>query len=254
MEKRENMREKRQEKQKNSILIKLKKILIFCFLSVLPLLALFYASRLETVIVEGSNHYTAEELEEKVFTKKTDSNTLLLFLRHKYGETESIPFIEHIDIEMVSLNTVKIQVYEKVITGCIEYMGGYMYFDKDGIIVESSSEKLDNIPFITGLSFNKMVLFEKLDTQKDEVFDTILNITQLIKKYELDVETIQFNSDLEVILYCGDMKVLLGKRDTYDEQIAELKNLLPKAPNERLILDMSNFTEGQDRIIAKPWK
>ncbi len=254
MQKRGSMREKRQKKKKNGILLRLSKILKFCLFIIIPTLVLLFISRLETVIVEGSNRYTSEELQKKVLTKKTDENTLLLYLRYKYGETESIPFIERVDIEMENLNTVRIQVYEKVITGCIEYMGGYMYFDKDGVIVESSDKKLDQVPFITGLSFNKMVLYEKLDTQKEEIFDVILNLTQLIKKYELDVETIQFNSDMEVTLYCGDIQVLLGKRNTYDEQIAELKNLLPKAPKEKLTLDMKNFTEGQKRIIAKPRK
>lgn len=248
------MREKRQKKKKNGILLKLKKILVFCLFIIIPMFVLLFISRLETVIVEGSNRYTSEELQKKVLTKKTDGNTILLYLRYKYGETDSIPFIERVDIEMENLNTVKMQVYEKVITGCIEYMSGYMYFDKDGIIVESSDEKLDQVPFISGLSFNKMVLYEKLDTQKDEIFDVILNLTQLIKKYELDVKTIQFNADMEVTLYCGKIQVLLGKRNTYDEQIAELKNLLPMAPNKKLTLDMRNFTEGQDRIIAKPRK
>lgn len=254
MQKRGNMREKRQKEKKNGILSRLMKILIFCLFIIIPMFVLLFISRLENVIVEGSNRYTSEELQKKVLTKKTDGNTILLYLRYKYGETDSIPFIERVDIEMENLNTVKIQVYEKVITGCIEYMGGYMYFDKDGIIVESSDEKLDHVPFIIGLSFNKMVLFEKLDTQKDEIFNVILNLTQLIKKYQLDVETIQFNPDMEVTLYCGEIQVILGKRNTYDEQIAELKNLLPKAPNEKLTLDMRNFTEGQNRIIAKPRK
>ena len=254
MQKRGNMREKRQKEKKKGILSRLMKILIFCLFIVGSTFVLLFTSRLETVIVEGSNHYTSEELQEKVLIKKTDKNTILLYLRYKYGETSSIPFIERVDIEMMNLNTVTIQVYEKVVTGCIEYMGGYMYFDKDGIIVESSDEKLSQVPFITGLSFNKMVLYEKLDTQKDEIFNVILNLTQLIRKYELDIETIQFSPDMEVTLYCGKIQVLLGKRNTYDEQIAELKNLLPKAPNKKLTLDMRNYTEGQDRIIAKPRK
>jgi hypothetical protein len=200
----------------------------------------------------GSTHYSDQELKKRVITKKTDRNTLLLYLRYKYGRTDSIPFIQDIDIEMLDRNSIKIHVYEKVVTGCIEFMGGYMYFDKDGIVVESSDEKLDKVPVITGLKFSKIVLYQKLKVQKDSLFDVILNITQLIDKYELDVDTIQFNSDLEVILYCGNIKVLLGKRDTYDEQIAELKNLLPSAGNKNITLDMTDYQEGQEKIFARP--
>lgn len=254
MQKRGNMREKRQKEKKKGILSRLMKILIFCLFIVGSTFVLLFTSRLETVIVEGSNHYTSEELQEKVLTKKTDKNTILLYLRYKYGETSSIPFIERVDIEMMNLNTVTIQVYEKVVTGCIEYMGGYMYFDKDGIIVESSKEKLEGVPFVTGLVFNEIVLYEKLNIQKEELFDVILNITQLIYKFDLSADTISINQDNEITLDLGDVKVLLGKRDTYDEQIAELKNIIPNTGGGKMTINMRNFTEGQDRIFAKPDK
>jgi len=230
----------------------LMKLLILCLVIIIPAFILFVTCRLDTVIVEGSTHYTNEELQGKVITKKTDWNTILLYLRYKYGKVDSIPFVEDIDIELVNKNTVKIHVYEKVITGCIKFMGGYMYFDKDGIVVESSNEKLDEVPFITGLSFNQIILYEKLDIQKKSLFNIILNLTQLIKKFELKIDTIQFNSNYEVTLYSGDNKILLGKRDTYDEQIAELKNVLPYAEGKKLILDMKDFKEGQNEIISKP--
>lgn len=242
----------RQKPYKNRFLLRFTKFLIFCLLIVILAFILFVTCRLKNVTVVGSSHYSDQELQEKVITKSTDRNTLLLYLRYKYGKVESIPFIEDIDIEIMNKNSIKIHVYEKVITGCIEFMGGYMYFDKDGIIVESSEEKLDNVPIITGLKFSKIVLYQKLSVQKDSLFDVILNITQLINKYELDIDTIQFNSDLEVILYCQDIKVLLGKKTSYDEQIAELKNLLPSAKIKKITIDMTTYKEGQDKIIAKP--
>lgn len=246
------MREKRVKYNESRILYGLMKILIFCFVILVPGFILTVSCKLDNVIVEGSSHYSTEELKDKVITKKTDGNTILLYLRYKYGEVDSIPFVEHIDLNLVDKNSIKIHVYEKIITGCIEFMGGYMYFDKDGIIVESSTEKLDKIPFVTGLSFNQIVLYEKLEVQKAELFGVILNLTQLIQKYELTIETIQFNTDLEVSLHSGDIQILLGKRDVYDEQIAELKNILPKAKGKKIKIDMKNFTEGQDKIIAKP--
>ena len=246
------MKEQREKYHNNLFLLGLMKLLILCLAIIIPAFILFVTCRLDTVIVEGGSHYTNEELQDKVITKKTDRNTILLYLRYKYGKVDSIPFVEDIEIELVNKNTVRIHVYEKVITGCIEYMGGYMYFDKDGIVVESSNEKLDEVPFITGLSFNRIILYEKLKVQKKSLFHVILNITQLIKKFGLKIDTVQFNSNLEITLYSGDVKILLGKREIYDDQIAELKNLLPKAKNKKILLDMTDFKEGQEEIIAKP--
>lgn len=246
------MKEQKEQYHKNGFLMGLMKVLILCLVIIIPAFILFVTCRLNTVIVEGGSHYTKEELQNKVITRRTDRNTILLYLRYKYGKVDSIPFVEDIDMKLVNKNTVKIQVYEKVITGCIEFMGSYMYFDKDGIVVESSSEKVSDVPFISGLSFDRLILYEKLKVQKKSLFHVILNLTQLINKFEIKIDKIQFNSDLEVTLYSGNIKILLGKRDTYDEQLAELKNLLPTAEGKNLVLDMKDFKEGQDEIIARP--
>lgn len=241
------MREKR--KKSNSRLIK---FLAVCIAASIMFFAFMASCNLQNVIVEGNTHYSEEELKKKIIMKATDHNAVFLYLRYKYGEKVNIPFVDDVDVELVDKNTVKIHVYEKVVTGCIEYMSGYMYFDKDGIVVESSNEKLDNVPFITGLNFDRIILYSKLEVNNDAIFNIILNLTQLIRKYELNIEKIDFNSNLEVSFYHEDIKILLGKRDTYDEQIAELKNLLPKAKGQKILLDMKNFTEGQERIIATP--
>jgi cell division protein FtsQ len=245
------MKELSGKRNNNDFLKGLIKILIICLVLIIIGIILFISCRVDTVIIEGTSHYTEEELKQKVMTQKTDENTILLYLRYKYGKVESIPFVEDIHIKIVNKNTVKIQVYEKVITGCIEYMGNYMYFDKDGIVVESSADKLEGIPFIKGLKFNQIILYKKLKVQKKSLFQVILNLTQLVQKYELNIDTIEFDSDYEVTLYKGDIEILLGKRDTYDEQLAELKNLLPKAKGKKIILDMQDFKEGQDRVIGK---
>lgn len=245
------MRRQDEKYNQNSFLLGLTKLLIFCAIILIPIFIMYITCSLNTVIIEGSTHYTQEEAKGQILTKKTDGNTILFYLRYKYGRQESIPFVEDIDVNIVDKNTIKIHFYEKAVTGCIKYMGGYMYFDKDGIIVESSNEKLENIPYIEGLNFSGFVLYRKLEVEKEELFGVILKLTQLIQKFELEINTIQFNEKSEVTLVSGSNKVLLGKRDTYDEQMAELKNLLPKAAGKKLKIDMKEYTEEQKKIIAK---
>jgi cell division protein FtsQ len=77
-------------------------------------------------------------------------------------------------------------------------------------------------------------------------------LTQLINKYELDVDVISFGSNYEVTLDCGDNKVLLGEKSTYDESLAELKNILAEAKGMKLVIDMKNFVKGTESVTAKP--
>lgn len=239
----------------NNVLLRLlTKALGILLIIGIPALLFINTFSLKDVQVVGCEKTTKEQITNMLVKTKTDKFSLLLYLKYEYFVSPKIPFVEKIDVEMVNNHSVQIQVYEKMVTGCIEFMEEYLYFDKDGIIVESSSKQLERIPVIKGLQFNKIILYEKLEVQKEELFNVILDLTRQIEKYDLDVDTISFNSRYEVTIYCGDIKVLLGKRNVYDEVLSELKNILDKAEGKSIEIDMSRFEKGTDRIIAKPKK
>ena len=62
------------------------------------------------------------------------------------------------DVNILTPNTIRISVYEKALAGYVEYLGRYMYFDRDGTVVESSSERTRGIPQVTGLRFDYVVV------------------------------------------------------------------------------------------------
>lgn len=232
-----------------------KKILTLTIVLVIIIAALFIGVyfKIDKVTVNGNKFYTESEIKEKVLNSFLDKNALVLYLKSHYGGGIELPFVEEIDISMKAHNEVQIQVYEKTLVGCLLHMGEYLYFDKDGIVIESSREPVDNIPLIKGIKFLKMNLYEKLQVENEEIFEKILQLYQLITRYKLDIDQISFSEKEEVTLYSGDIQISLGKQRAYDPQIAELSNLLPKAKKEKLkgILDMENFQEGQDSIIFK---
>ena len=113
---------------------------------------------------------------------------------------------------------------------------------------------LDKLPFLKNASRNiKKLLqrYEKLEVQNSGMFQTILNLTRLIDKYELSVDEIHFNADLEVDFLCGNIQVKLGKKAMYDEAAAALVTILPKANelDKKMTIDMTDYTSGQ-RVIG----
>jgi len=244
---------KKAQRKSNNVLMRLcYRIFSLVLILGIPILFLVYTFSLKNITVIGLTHYTEDEIKKAIIQDTTDSNTILLYLKYKYFKDIKLPFVEKMEFELINRNTIKIQVYEKMVSGCVEFMGEYLYFDKDGIIVESASQPLEDIPLVLGLNFNKIILNEKLEVQKEELFDVILNLTQLIKEYELDVTTIYFDNNLEVTIDCGDIKILLGKQVTYDEALSELKNILLKANGMKLTIDMRDYVKGKDTIIANP--
>ena len=237
--------------KKKHYLSPLKKLLLFI---VLLILALFFVKQwfqCDTISVTGCSYYTEDEIKEKVLGEVPVNNSLYLYLQYKYWKKVNIPLVQEVEIEMVSRKELRINVYEKAIIACVKYMSEYLYFDKDGIIVESAPDKVPQVPLISGVPFNEMTLYQPLAVDDKEIFQKILDLSQLIERYELTVDRIAFNGKGEVTLHSADIKIVLGKRSRYDDQIAELSGLLPKAREKNLkgTLHMENFKEGQRKII-----
>lgn len=208
--------------------------------------------RTEKITVEGVSYYTEAEFLEKISSETARKNTLLFrYEQFRKGETR-VPYIEHYDIHTEGKNVIHIEVYEKILVGCVKVMGQYLYFDKDGYVTESSEERLPNVPLVKGLEFDRIVLYEKLKIQKDELYDVILNITKLVREYEIPAQCIIFNGKGEVELEVGDNSVSMGKRVAYDLQIQKLADILPSVSGRKLYINLSGYEGGSEDIIAKP--
>lgn len=83
-------------------------------------------------------------------------NTLYLYVRYNYMEHPEIPFIDAFEVKVDSPSSLTIRVYEKNIVGYVHYLGKNVYFDKDGIVVESSDQEIEGVPLIKGLTFDRL--------------------------------------------------------------------------------------------------
>lgn len=201
------------------------------------------------IYVDGNTHYTDEEIVNMVMVDKLDHNSLYLSLKYQDKSITDIPFIEKMDVNIVSPDTIRINVYEKAIAGYISYLGRYMYFDRDGIIVESSLETTDGVPEVMGLDFNSVVLYQRLPIDNADVFEEILDITQLLSKYNLNADKIFFDKDYNVYLYFDDVEVTIGTNSHIDEKIIQLQYILPKLEGKSGILDMEDYDGTSKNII-----
>lgn len=196
-----------------------------------------------TVYVEGNVHYTNEEIMEMVMGGRYGSNSLLLSLKYKDKGMEDIPFIETMDVTIENRNTIRITVYEKALAGYVSYLGRYVYFDKDGIVVETSTEETAGIPQVTGLKFDHVILHEALPVENSEIFQEILNITQQLARYSMSADRIYFDKDYNVTLMFGEAKVSLGNSGYIDEKIMKLQYILPDLLGKKGTLDMREYSE-----------
>lgn len=204
--------------------------------------------RITEVTVAGNAYYTKEQIVDFVIEDGYKRNTLYLYFKYKYLEQPEIPFVDDFEVKIESPHSVYIRVYEKSIVGYVRYLGKNVYFDKDGVVVESSDSLIQGIPQITGLKFDRLEMHKLLNVEDEDVFDTILSITKLLTKYELEPDEIRFGSTGELFLQMGEVKVNLGSGDNLDEKVARLKQLEPDLADKSGTLHMENYTDESTHI------
>lgn len=177
---------------------------------------------IKQINITGSDKFTYEQFYEYIFKDRNDKNMLLFKMSNARAGEPEIPFIAKVDFETDGPHTLNITVYEKSIIGYVKYMDNNMYFDKDGVIVESSVQKIDKAIEVRGLSFSSIILYKKLETKKENLFSEIQSLGEYIGKYEkLGIETIYYDEEKEtysLFLEDGRVKVLLG---TFNERMGE---------------------------------
>ncbi len=204
--------------------------------------------RVTKVDVSGNSYYTKEQITELVM-EDSYNNSLYLMLQYGYLGGKEIPFVDNVEVSFVSPSHVKIRVYEKTMIGYVEYMGSNLYFDKDGTVVESSNEVLEGIPCIKGLKFDTLSLYQPLNVANADVFEVLLSMTQMMKKYELAPDAITLKNDgAEIVLTFGYVRVNLGAGDNMDEKAARIKSLLPDLADKSGVLHMEEYTNESTNI------
>ena len=73
------------------------------------------------------------------------------------------------------------------------------------------------------------------------MFEEILNLTQVLEIYEIDVDKIKYNSKGESTLYMQDLEVFLGDSSDISGKVAELSDMLPQLEGKSGILYLDTY-------------
>ncbi len=198
------------------------------------------------ITVTGNKKYTQEQIERLLFESRKDRNSLYVYCQESFKPHKQIPFVESYEIVFHSPVEIEVILYEKSVVGYVSYMSSNMYFDKDGIIVESSSGKLEGIPQVTGLTFGSIVLNQPLPVEDQGIFEHIMNLTQALSVNEIQADQIRYDNRGNATLIIGDIDVYLGNNKEMNGKILELCNMLPELEGMAgtLYLDRYDETNG----------
>ena len=205
----------------------------------------------ENVVVEGNALYSSTQIENMVLNDEYSWNSLYVDLKYRFVDIGEVPFVDTMEVSLDNPHTVHIKVYEKGMLGYlyINSIGQNAYFDKDGFVVETSTEVIDGVPKITGISCEEVVLYEKLQLENSDILRDLLNLTQTLKKYNLLPDEIQYDSNMEPVLYYGTIQVKIGSEDNLSQKVVRLSIILPQLDGLSGTLHLETWTPETTDII-----
>ena len=254
VQRRQYPKKKKTKKTYEKVLITLAVVCLIVAILFITVLCLLEIYKVKTVYVNGNVHYTSSEIKDMIMVGDLGDNSIYLSLKYKNKTIEDVPFISAMNVEIVSPDTIKITVYEKNLAGCVEHLGEYVYFDRDGMVVECSPHTTEGVPVVSGLSFDSVVLYEPLPVSDEKIFELILTIAQLYDKYEMDAQRIQFVSGGNIVVHTGNIRAAMGKGENIDDKVMTLAGIMPNLEGQSGTVKLENYTKDSKNVIFKPDK
>lgn len=201
----------------------------------------------EKVEVMGSGHYTEDEIKEMILRGPMASNSILAPLLYSRENAGDLPYVEGFTVSRTDRNTIVISVREKKAVGCIPYLDSYIYFDRNGIFIESDRARDEAVPFFDGIQVEQVVKDEKLPIE-DTVLNTAVALSTIFAKKDMIPDHIQFDDNSDISLLYGDITVLLGKDEYLEDKMTRVIAILPQLSGQKGILHMENVTNSSKTI------
>ncbi len=221
-------------------------LILFC--------ALFF--RVKKVSIEGNTYYSQEEMAGMFQKNIWEKNLITFWLMDKLSLTPELAFVREYEVSYPSVNEIHIKLYEKNIVAGIAYSNQYIYFDKDGMVLQSADRPVEEIPLFETKNMTTFTLYNKVQMEDEGLLNQILNLANLFQHYHVSWDKVQFDEDNEAWLYSGAIRVSLGKKENYDEEISALSSVLEKMKRNGQTgeIDMRNYKVGGDVILKGPKK
>lgn len=207
--------------------------------------------QVDEVQVMGSSHYSEKQIKKMVLRGPMASNSVLAPLIYTKKNTKDVPFVEGYTVTRLNRHTICVSVKEKDIVGCIPYLDSYIYFDRNGTFIESSTERNEKIPFFDGIEVKHVIYNEELPIKDKMVMNTAVALSTIFQKNDKIPDHIEFSDDGQISLLYGDITVKLGKDEYLEDKMTRVLAILPLISDKKGILHAENVNDNSKMITLE---
>ena len=133
-------------------------------------------------------------------------------------------------------------------------MGSYLYIDETGRVLDVQEACHETLPVVKGLAFGSFTLGEVIPVENPEALDVVLNISQLMEKYELLdlVVEIDVSNPKSIYAYVNQVQIILGDMENGDTKIRYMAEVMKTIPKEdRGTLDLSELDKPNGTVVFR---
>ena len=219
-------------------------LLLFACLAVVLGMGIYFLITdfsIQKIQISGNNTYTNAEIIEAMKEDGYIDNTLLMIAQNQIFDQTYLPFIEKVSMSYDDSHILK----------------EYVYFNENGIAMESRNTLFEGVPVVTGVKFNEMNLKRKILENKVPVkknyFNTIVSITKKITTYKLNVSEIHFEGEDDITLTSSKYKRYLGSSSYLDGKMSKLSSILETVSSnyKKGTIDMHLYTDDKPIVTFK---
>jgi cell division protein FtsQ len=213
----------------------------------------FLAFPLNTVVVSGNVHESADRITELVLERPSAGNTVLAWLMNRNRKISGEEFVSSIQTEIVSSEKIRVHVTEKRLTGYVKSGKKLYYIGKDGTILADSAKpwEKDHIPEIDGLELLTDVRKgETLPIRGTKPFVLLDNLKSLTDFYRIPPDRITFSPENDMTLHYGNVEALLGNGTNLEDRVKQLAGILKEMDsNWSGTLHLENYSSSQGQVV-----
>ena len=233
-------------------LISLQGLLVFLLLAMFAgsaVILLFFNFRHATIY--GSTKYSQEQIESFITRGRLGNNTFVMALKYHQRAVRNIPFIDRIDIDIVSPTTVRVNIREKPLDGVIESEKGNVFLSSDGIVQTVSGRSFEEVTKISGVTLAESSAGEVVagaDEENEARLALVLDLLRAVDKYEMHADAVDSDANGNITVTFDRVRIKLGKTG-FDQKMHKIHQIAPWLEGKRGVISMTGYSYDGTNIV-----
>ena len=210
----------------------------------------YFLCPIKEVKVEGTDLYTAKEIQEYILDDEYSTNAVYATVKNKLFPKGDAEFIDSFQVKMTGMHSIKIICNEKKILGYVVGDDGkYIYFNYNGKIVEISETFVDRgYMKVEGVSCESPEIGSKLSIGKTQM-GYLSSLIKILHKNDLMPNVVSYDEEGRIVLSYDEYNISLGSSVYLEEKIDRAMRIIPQLDGRRGTIHLENYSSASTDII-----